>query len=288
MGCVRIVPFLLCVALFFYRHCAIAETTRIVSLLPNFTETLFSIGAGNTVVGVSDYCRHPPAVAQVPKVGGLINPSLEKIVALQPTAVVVSTSQHELARKLSALGFPTYPLRSDSLDDIYTAIRVAGGLTGMTTEAEQLRRRIHEELAQVRDASSSCAKRRILIVVGRQRGSLQGLYVAGRGSYLSELVELAGGTNVVRAGVSARALSKEELVAMNPEVILDFSVGDGWTSNSVPNGEREVWNALPVLEAVKSDQVYFFTDPHYTIPGPAVVETARAIKAVLCKRTASR
>lgn len=284
IGRVRIVPFLLYVVFFFYRQCAVAETTRVVSLLPNFTETLFAIGAGNMVVGVSDYCKHPPAVTQLPKVGGLINPSLEKIVSLQPTAVVVSASQHELARKLSDLGFRTFALRSDSLRDIYEAIELAGRLTGMTTGAERLRLRIREGLAAVRDSCTSAGKLRVLIVVGRQRGSLQGLYAAGRGSYLSELVELAGATNVVHDSVPARALSKEELVALNPELILDFSVADGGTSTFVPSGERKVWNALPVLEAVKRDQLYFFADPHDTIPGPCVVETARVVARVLCAK----
>ncbi|MCX7964377.1 MAG: ABC transporter substrate-binding protein [Candidatus Sumerlaea chitinivorans] len=284
----RVVPFLLCLALFFYGHCAIGETTRIVSLLPNFTETLFSIGAGSMVAGVSDFCKYPPAATQIPKVGGLINPSLEKIVSLQPTAVVVSASQHELARKLSELGVRTFALRSDSLRDIYDAIELAGRLTGMTTAAEQLRLQVRKELTDVRDSCTSSRKLRVLIVVGRQRGSLQGLYAAGRGSYLSELVELAGGMNVLHDSVPARALSKEELVALNPEVILDFSVADGEPSKFVASGERKVWNALQVMEAVKRDQVYFFPDARFTIPGPSVVETARGIEHILCNKTASR
>ncbi|MEI7634480.1 MAG: helical backbone metal receptor [bacterium] len=265
--------------------CDDAPTTRIVSLVPSVTETLFAIGAGGMVAGVSDYCNHPEQAALKPRVGALLNFDIEKIVSLRPTAVVILNSQADLGGKLEGIGIRAVTVRSDSLGDVFDLIATAGEMTGRRREAAELSGSIRASLARLREAATTAPRARALIIVGRQPASLQNIYAAGPATYLGEIIDAAGGRNMAPAGgISYPPLSKEQIAAMDPEVIIDLSPGEAGRNTRVAEAHTAAWKQLPQISAVRSGRIFCLADTHLTVPGPAIPETAQKIADLLGRR----
>lgn len=257
-------------------------TTRIVSLVPNVTEVLFSIGAGDQVVGTSDFCNYPEEARQRMRVGGLLNPNIERIVSLRPTVVVLLNSQGDVGAKVSRLKVPTLEVRSDSLDDVLGSIAAVGKLTGHTRQAADLTSSIEGHLRVLRDSYAGQARVRTLIIVGRQPASLQNMFAAGPETYLHPLLEAAGGENAVPATKGAYcAITKEQIVQANPDVIIDTSLGEAGANPAVVDEHKRAWAELGAVSAVRNGRVYYFSDPHLTIPGPRLGQTADEIARLL-------
>jgi iron complex transport system substrate-binding protein len=274
-------------------------TTRIVSLMPNMTEIIFAIGADAQLVGDSDYCNWPDAAKAKPRVGGLLNPNLEKILLLRPTHAILHNSQEEFAAKLHRAGITAVVIKSDTLEELYSAIRRVGSLTGRAVQAGALEVRIRAEIADAANsvrASSHAApcppsspaapspparRPRVLLVMARDGGELRGIYAGGPATHLGEILAALGGDNVVHDSAHpSLPVSIEMLVAMNPEIIIDFSTGE---SGEAADGRttREVWSRLPLLKAVQGGRVHSIADPHLAIPGPEVGPVAREFARIL-------
>src|SRR5271170_7692935 len=131
----RFSPFLLALLLTVYAE---AQPKRIVSTFPSVTETVFALGAGDRVVGVSTYCRYPPAVLSLPKVGTYTKPDPEKIALLRPDMVIIQKTAAGLADRLSALGISHVEVKIGSLAEVYSMIRDIGGAVGLPDRAEKL------------------------------------------------------------------------------------------------------------------------------------------------------
>ena len=205
-----------------FAFCVHAAPQRIVSTFPSVTETLFALGAGDRVVGVSNYCRYPPAALALPKVGSFSKPDAEKIALLRPDLVVIEKSAGGLGERLSALCIRQLEVTLGSLPDIYTMISVFGASSGVVEPAALMNGEI---LARLETSRSKPGTRpSVLIVVGRAPGQLTGLVVAGRGAYLSELLEIAGGRNAMaETPVTYPHISFETVERMNPDAIVDLS-----------------------------------------------------------------
>lgn len=241
---------------------------RIVSTAPNFTEILFALGAGSSVVAVSDYCEYPEEATAKPRIGGPFNLDYERILALRSDRVIVPASLGEVAEKLRALDVPVLRLGNESVGEVLESITRLGELTGRNDSARELRRSLRRRLDAVERLTEPLPRVRALVVVFRAAGSLQDLTVASPGSFLDELLRRAGGENVMGETLALYPrLSKEELVGLDPEVILDLTFTAG--------GEdvMAVWSRLPTLKAVRERRVVALPDPAITIPGPRMVET---------------
>ena len=257
-------------------------TTRIVSLMPNMTEVLFALGAEAQLVGDSDYCNWPDAAKTKPRVGGLLNPNLEKIILLKPTHAILHSSQEEFAAKLRHAGITALVIKSDTLDELFSAIRRVGSLTGREPQAAALETRIRADIADAAKSVPRAAPRpRVLLVMARDGGELRGIYAGGPATHLGEILAAVGGENVVQDSAHpSLPVSIEQLVAMNPDIIIDFSTGE---SGEAADGRttREVWSRLPLLRAVKSGRVHSVADPHLAIPGPEVGRVAHQFARIL-------
>ena len=147
-----------------------AQPTRIVSTFPSVTETLFALGAGDRVVGVSNYCRFPPAVLSQPKVGSFSKPDTEKIALLRPDLVIIEKSATALAERLSALEIRHVDVKLGSLADIYSMIRDIGIAIGSPERADNLNESIRVRLDSFRAENEKGARPSVLIVLGRTPG----------------------------------------------------------------------------------------------------------------------
>jgi len=236
-------------------HGADTSPQRIISTSPNITEILYGIGAFDKVVAVSDYCTYPPAVKSLPRVGGWENSNLEQIIRLRPDLVALSDAQAPLIQpQLQQLGVRTLVVPTRTLANVFEAMNLLGQATGHESQARELAAQVHTKLDTVRLKTSSLPRRRVLLVVDRTPGTLRDLYVATQGSYLAELIEIAGGECIAApqpAGYSK--ISKEAVVALAPDLIMDFVHG---STNRLGEDPVAVWGDLSLLRAVRERQVY--------------------------------
>lgn len=164
---------------------------RIVSLVPSATRTLAALGAGNRLAGRTEYDTFPP-VERLPSVGGGLHPSLERLVSLRPDLVVrfQAGSDRSTAERLDALGIPHLAVRPDGIDDVRSMIRTLGRVTGTTRTADSLVASIDSALARVAGRVGGRPVRSVAYVLGGEPP-----WVAGPGTYIDQLIRVAGGRN---------------------------------------------------------------------------------------------
>jgi iron complex transport system substrate-binding protein len=264
---------------------------RIVSTAPSVTEILFALDLGDRVVGVSSFCRYPSAAAKLPKVGTFLNPNLEPILGLRPDLVIVIKNPIQLAERLGALNVRVLEVGQDSLADIETSTSRIGEAAGVGNRAAALNATIRAGLDEVRRLVAGQPRRRLAFLVGRSPGELQGMVAVGRASYLTELIELAGGVNVfAEAPAAYPKVSLEEILARDPEVIVDM--GEMADTAGVTEAQKRavvaLWGRYPALAAVRSGRVHAVADDIFVVPGPRVAEAARAFARLLHPAVAQR
>jgi iron complex transport system substrate-binding protein len=242
---------------------------RIVSLVPSITETLFALGAGNEVVGVSSYDDYPPAVMKLPRVGSFLTPNLEAIAALRPTMVIgrgISSNQREIYA-LRAMGFRVLMVEDDSLPEIEQSIKTIGARVGKAREANAIVAGIEANVSDVRTRVHPFPARRALMLVGHQP-----IVAVGPGTFLDDLFKIAGADNIADATTQQwPQLSIEYIVAMKPEVILDGQMG------SDPASPTRFWAAYPTIPAVVNHRVVGYPEDPTLHPGPRVGTTLEMI-----------
>ncbi len=251
-----------------------APARRIISLVPAVTEMLFAIGAGPQVIAVSSFDHYPREVEKLPRVGALLDPDLERVIALRPDLVVVYGSQSELIEKLHASGIRAFSYTLGGLDNVTETMRRLGGATGRAGDADRVCATIDAQLAAIRRRVAGLPRPRTLVVFGRDPDALRNIDASGGVGFLHDLVELAGGTNVfgeIRSE-SVRATT-EMILGARPDVIIDLRYGAQLAPGEVER-ERRAWDELAALPAVRHNRVYVLVGDQYVVPGPRVVETA--------------
>jgi iron complex transport system substrate-binding protein len=246
---------------------------RIVSLSPDLTEMLYGVGAFNRVVAVSNYDTYPPEATKLPHLGQLHNPSFEKLTALRPDLVVINNAQAPfLEDTLKELGLRVLKTSNRSVQEVYAAILAIGRATGNEGEAAALVAATREGLDRVARKTARLQKPRVVLIVDRTPGTLRDLYTATGGSYLAELVEMAGGQIVVppvERGYTK--LSKEDLLAADPDIILDFIHGP---KSRFAGDPIEAWLELPELKAVRAHRVRGVDEDFVPHASQRMVQTA--------------
>jgi iron complex transport system substrate-binding protein len=246
-----------------------AAQVRIVSLAPSVTETLFALGAGPEVVGVSQYCDYPPQVRDLPRVGSFLTPNLEAIIALRPTLVVgleLSSDVRQI-RALNSMGYPVLLVSDDSLQQIETSIEKVGARIDREDAAHRLVAQIRAQIATVQNRLANVKPVRALMLVGHQP-----IVAVGPDTYLDELMRIARADNIVEAvGEQWPHLSLEFIIAMRPEVILDGAMGTDPASSS------DFWEKYPTIPAVRDRRVYGYAEDPMLHAGPRVGESLEII-----------
>lgn len=254
---------------------------RIISLVPALTEILFAIGAGPQVIAVSSFDDDPPEVAKLPRVGALLDPDTERILSMRPDLVLVYGSQTQLEAQLARAGIRTHAYRHGGLADLAPTFRIIGELTGREAEAARAVADIERRFDEVRARVAGRPRPRVLLVIGREPQTLRQLDASGGVGFLHDLIELAGGTNVL-ADIARQAVrvSTETLIARAPDVIIDLHY-----SRDLPDERRrhelDAWRQVPSVPAVKNGRIHILTGDHLVVPGPRIAaaadEYARAI-----------
>jgi iron complex transport system substrate-binding protein len=239
---------------------------RIVSLAPSLTEILFAIGAGDRLVGVCNFCDHPPEVARVPRVGTFTTPSTEAILTAQPDLLLAARGPATMGavEAVRRLGVEVLVVEDSTLGAVWAAIDTMGARTGRVAAAAELAAAMRGRFDAIRTRLAGVPRRRVLMVVGQTP-----LVVAGGGTFVDELIEMAGGTNV--AGDSAQAwprLSLEAVLARAPEVIIDSAL------SHEEGAEPGLWGRFSSLPAVRDGRVYPYGSFDALRGGPRLADAA--------------
>ena len=254
---------------------------RIISIVPSLTETLFAIGAGPQVVGVGTFDTHPSDVATLPRVGGLIDPDMERIFALRPDLVILHGSQQDQIQQLTRANIPVFSYAHGGLADTLSVIRALGARTGHTTDADRVAGAIEERLADLRARTGRRTRPRVLLVFGREPRSLRNIYASGGFGFLHDVLEAAGGDNVF-AGVPRESvqLTSEAILTAAPDVIIELTYDERMTPDNQA-AEIAVWNRLSAIPAVREGRVHLLLGNQFVVPGPRLAEATAAIARAL-------
>ena len=256
---------------------------RIISAAPSITEILFALGAGDQVVGVTTYCKYPEAAKAKPKIGGFTTPSVEAILALRPDQVVMRKNRPDVAQKLRHTGIDVLEVQPDTLSGIYESIQLISEKIGVPARGHTLIQSIEKQLQDAAAKPGIGPKPRVLFVVGRTPGTVLDLSVAGRGSYLNELIGLAGGENVFAdTPVPYPQVSVEEVIRRNPDVIIDMG-HDEMLSEVQKQRVKDLWKKYSFLGAVKHNNVFPISADYFVTPGPRVVQAVQDIRKMIVR-----
>lgn len=237
---------------------------RVVSLAPNLTEIVFAVGAGPSLVGNTTYCDYPSEAKNVEKVGDTLHPSLEKIIALRPQVVLVSTaSQLEVfTEQLKSHNIEVFVTDPHDLEGVFKSIIQIGDLVGRQNESMTLVTKMRNRSAAVQNAVKALPRVRIFYQL-----SAEPLYTAGHDSFVTDLIRRAGADSVTADVPGAwPKYSAESALAAKPDAIILP------TGGSMGTGNTTVAEALRNSPAVKQDRVYKINDDHLVRPGPRAVD----------------
>lgn len=263
---------------------------RIISTSPSLTETLFALGLGDRVIAVSDYCRYPKSVERLPRIGGLFNSNIERIVELRPDCVVLLPEHSALEERLVAFGIRTITADHSSVAGILESFEIIArqfdkAAQSRADEAFQTIRTRLQWLKSLKLSENPC---RVLICIDRERGlPVSQVYVAGRNRYFNELLEIAGGVNVYADSAAAvPTVSIESMLEKNPDVIFDFtadweSSGMDMTDEIIASYRRD-WSVFGNnISATRNGRVYPILNDFATVPGPRFIDLAETLAKFL-------
>ena len=250
---------------------------RIVSFGPSITEILFALGLEEKVVGVGDYSDYPEAAKLKPKIGNAFNPSLEKIVELEPD-LVLTLKQEQLNRELDALGIKFMILDPKDMDGILGNIELVGEITGTKNRAEELIKDMQDSISQVSAQVEDAPKVRVFFIVDATDLTLP--WTAGTGSFIDALITMAGGENIAAKGQGAWVqFSLEQIVSSDPEIIIIQTMTGG-----IPTVSKEVLEASPAwgeMTAVKQGKIRFIDGDLVSRPGPRIVQGLKEMARII-------
>ncbi len=253
---------------------------RMICASPSITEIVFSLGAGSRVVGVSAFSFYPPEAQAVTQIGGQINPNRERILSLEPDLVIIQGRHQMLDRFCREQGIPILSVEIDRIEHITSAIQRIGEVLDAETAAEHLATGIRQQLADLARKTQSRPPRSVFLGLGHTPGDLTGLMTTGSGTFLHELIELAGGRNIFAdAPGTYPRISKEALVRRRPDVIIEVLAEGISPDNQVLL--KADWERLATLPAVQAGRIHFLTDDYLLIPGVRIAQTAKRLAAAI-------
>jgi iron complex transport system substrate-binding protein len=222
------------------------EADRVVSLAPNLTEIVFALGDGNHLAGDTDFCDYPAEAVQKPHVGGPVNPNLEVIVSLMPDLVLATKSinRRETVNALDHIGLPVYVTDPHSIEGMIASVEHLGIALGVEKSAALLAEDLRGRLADLDRRLAGAVPRRVLFVVWTDP-----LISVGRDTFIEDALRRAGGRSVVETKSEWPHVSMEEIVRLQPEVLVFASAHARSTQRDIDElRTRPGWRNLDAMQ----------------------------------------
>ena len=250
---------------------------RIVSHVPGITEILFALGLDEKVVGVSDYCDYPEAARLKEKIGGFYNPSVEKIVELEPDLVLTNGAVEYLMTQLNGLEITYIVLQPEGIADILANIELVGKITGIESRAEELVEDMQARISYVAERVRDAPRPRVFYTFAST--DLNNPWTAGPGSFVDSLITIAGGENIGAKAIAPWVqFSIEEVVSSDPEVII-VSVEHG--TAATPVEELKLHPAWRETTAIKHDRIHIIDGNLIERSGPRIVQGLEELARII-------
>jgi iron complex transport system substrate-binding protein len=248
---------------------------RIVSLAPNITEILFSLGLDNEIAGVTDFCDYPEAALRKPRIGGYINPSLEKIILLKPDLIlgIKEGSRKETLQSLVELGFSVYVIDPKGVEGAMKTLKNIGEVVGRREEATKIERTMAGKKEHLVSLTELLPRPRVYFQVGG--GSM---VTVGKGTLADDLIRLAGGTSISGdESMSYPLYSIEMILSKAPEIIMVSSM-EGKKDDSTA---MQKWQQLKSIPAVRRGAIHVVNSNLVDRPTPRIIEGLEALVRII-------
>ncbi len=250
-----------------------APATKIVALTPSDCEILFAIGSGDTVVGRGEYCDYPEAALELPSVSSGSDTNIEQIIALGPDVVIMSTMAQtpEHVESLENAGITVFVTESGAIDDVYDSITLIGQLVGNNDGAADVISSMQQTFADIEAGATGDGTTKVYFEV---YPLAYGPYAAGSGTFMDEIANMLGLTNIFNDVADWPVVSEEQIIERNPDYIITTMMAyDGEDPVEEIMG-RAGWESIT---AVANDQVFMADSNALTRPGPRLAEGAQAL-----------
>lgn len=238
---------------------------RIISLAPSLTESLFAVGLSEEIVGVTSYCDYPAAALAKEKVGDTLTPNLERIIALKPDLVLITTSSQleNLARKLDSLSIPLFVVSARNAREIVASMRTLGEVTGAVTRANEVAAEMEHRISAVEKRVRDLPRLKVLYILQNRP-----LITAGRNTFINDLINLAGGVSISgQEAADYPQFSRESVLTRAPEVL----VAPASHGASLVNIE-ELRKDFAATPAIRNNRIVQIEPDWIDRPGPRIVE----------------
>lgn len=248
------------------------EPKRIISIAPSITETIFAIGAGERLVGRTEYCDFPMEVTNIDSIGTISEPSIEKIVELEPDLVLAATHfKQESLEQLEAVGIPVIILYDgNNFEEVYQMIGMIGKVTNQEVVAENVIQGMKDKIQFVMDKVKDQNQPVVYYVVAFGE---YGDYTAGGDTFISQMIEMAGGTNAAKEA-EGWSYSIEKLVEQDPDIVICSQYFDAKSGIETSNGYKD-------LTAVKEGRLYEIDNNLLDRQGPRLAEGLEGLAKII-------
>jgi iron complex transport system substrate-binding protein len=248
---------------------------RIISVVPNVTETLFAYGLGDKVVAVGDYDEFPPEVKAKPRIGGLINPNIEKIIEMHPDLVITYGSQDVLRDRLQSIGIRMFPFVHGNVEQTLKYMLDLGQVVGAEARAQEVVQEIRKTFDDVR-AHAPPERPKVLIVHDRGAGTLGSFYSVGARAFQHDLIAIAGGQNLF-ADVDSETVQPalEEVISRKPDIIVE-TLPPPLKDSEVAQRKKD-WESLGLAQG----RIYIEGESYLLVPGPRLALAAQRISEIV-------
>lgn len=268
---------------------ATVASQRLVSLAPSITESLFALGLGDRVVGVTNFCDYPPEALDVPKIGGYYDLNLEAVLGLGPDLVVCLPEHAAQLEHLDDLGLSHLTVDHRHVETILESLLTLGQTCGVEDRAEEMVQGLRQRIQAVQAGAAGQKPPRVLVCVGRNMGSatIDEVYVAGPNGFYDEMISLAGGVNAYQGDQPYPMMTAEGLLRTQPDLIFDM-VADLEEQGLTEEDVLQQWQSLSDLKAVQQGRVVLFTEDFVVIPGPRFVQILEKMARALAPAGVTR
>jgi iron complex transport system substrate-binding protein len=254
---------------------------RIIAIAPSSAEVICALGACDRIVGVSRFCVYPPELMDRPRVGGLSDPDLERITALRPNLVVTRGRSPPLERLCEEQKIPLYHDETDTLPGIERCVQELGDRLARPEQAQAVIREFSGRLDAVRARAAGRPKPRVFLTVSRDPDRLANILTAGKGTFLDQMIEAAGGLNVFgHLDMIYPQVSPEAVIAQRPEVIIEM-IPELKSTPEIEIRLHEQWKQLGSIPAVQNGRVHVITDDNCLIPSPRFAGVVEKVSRIL-------
>ena len=253
----------------------VSKYQRIIALAPSSVEIIYQLGLEDRLVGVSRFCHYPPEAASKPVVGGYLDLDFESVLRLKPDCVILLDEQHLLAKRLQQLNIKTISVDHASTGGIIHSIHVIGETLDKSTEAKTITNSLRNRILAVEKNSSHInPKPRVLVCISRDTTANHPdrIIASGNAGVHQEYITIAGGENAYQGAIAYPSISREKLIQMDPDIIIDLVTEDTWNQT----GEKKLlsqWSTYAELKAVQNKRIIFIHENKHLIPGPRFTDT---------------